>query len=1676
MASDRINASSARCDLGGGVGECVGLRGVGRGALGAVFRGSSSAPGAAASAEEVERWLGALAAACSDATASARPLRSLAVSRCALTDAAVAPLAAALAGNAPGGVAAAAPLLPRVFGKLCYLDLSGNSLTDACCAALARGCGTLRGSSSADADAAAATPGGLRALVLSGNQIGAGGAEALANAFFAGDDAAVGSASPRLLALSGNPLGDNGVAALAAVLQRRPQTCCLAALQLCDVGCGSIGCSALARAVPRLAALDVGHNAIPLGRLLELIRAVAQPLSRLRLANVVSGGGGLFRTPASQTLASALTERVSSLAELGVASNELKDEGVKPLLESLAVSPKPVLEVLDLKGNRLREGTGNLLAKLLAGPGGVRLRTLVLEANELGDLALAALSAGIAVSAPLRRLRLARNRFGDAGVEALAQALRHQARGAAAAAAAASSILQDAWLERIYSVGGETGDASAVSASGTWGCVSEELEDEEEMYAELGVREVDISFNMVTDEGAISLADVACSNGAMTQLNLYSTSVGDAGRAALKDAVQASYTRVQSAAGLVLGCADISGAPTARRPSRLPMPLFVQGLDIEDYCNSFTEQLRAWVEKIQHRDGTDTSLQVIVPLETQEHEFVNSGACEQPSRVSEAATVDEHRQQGQTASVASPDVQTSFAQLCVPLPLEAQAGLCATVADGDASPGDTPQTAGRRDAVARVAAAELLRGATPLASVVEHSPPVAQVHGGRCVLATASPPLSVAESHASSESTATARRGLGLLLQRTKHKLGKSVVFEADIANIKDVTAAQETFVPSASSSSPPVLYTVPRGHLSPRLLSGGQHETERLESLPLTPLPFASLHGNVASSAAGTNPKTSAGVTPPSEFARSPSEGSGQATAALGSLIGRARRSLKGTDVGSPSQQEQQITEKSSEKQNHAFAPQVQHHVQSVFPPEQVMNDGMHAFQPVVQTQKDVSMEEKDKDLLRWQLGNQAQFDLDEYYLGSAAVDQPQQQSMHAPREQFPKQPLAEEPEGEQPTIPDRTVRLEREVAELRQDVCRIDRTVSATLRGSSHEPEQEADVPDRIVDAGNSTAPQPVKATQSECAGPAAAQDATAAAAPESDVASAAAAAEPKAAAAAAGAASGAPPPPKGKGKAKGAAAPPLPPAKGRGKGAAPPPPPPRAGGGPGGAAAGAGGKGGGGASASAQAAKSAAPFARKLYWKPLDLADSEGTIFGSEARDTEQDQLQLDTTALKRMFEGEKAKDTESQRRSTTVLNRAQQKTTGLKLLSDDRARNVAIVLRRLPCSVKELTGILRDLAWESAAVSTDDMEQILDVIPTLEEANKLRQHRAPEARKALRDVEQMVLPLALLSRASARVRIVCVARNARREYGNTMRALHKLRSACDAIHRSRALRKVMLLALDLGNFINHGDSSKGAKAISIGSLLTLRDFKAGRNTALHFLCATLLRENPERDVAATLAQELAPVSKAVQECQLQTVQSQVRSFSRDYEVANAECKNFSQEYDGRSNNSKARARTESSDGLLLDENRPEGEDEEDVEEEEEPPFEDLQASPSHAELAASEAQEEEGATRFVEDVMKIRGSPRMRLRCMRRVLEKLKGLLLADYEKTVLQTQQTLLFCGVVAKRTSKDLPADLEPMLEQLKNFVSMFREVWEEVRADLPQYLQLFSGGDGASPLGNAQR
>jgi hypothetical protein len=395
-------------------------------------------------------------------------------------------------------------------------------------------------------------------------------------------------------------------------------------------------------------------------------------------------------------------------------------------------------------------------------------------------------------------------------------------------------------------------------------------------------------------------------------------------------------------------------------------------------------------------------------------------------------------------------------------------------------------------------------------------------------------------------------------------------------------------------------------------------------------------------------------------------------------------------------------------------------------------------------------------------------------------------------------------------------------------------------------------------------------------------------------------------------------------------------------------------------------------------------------------------------------------------------------------------------GMKVLSEDRAHQIAAGLRKFPCSMQEFICILRELRWESPAVTPAALEQALEAMPSNEEVALLvkSQDANKNAHKMLGPVEKLMLPLANMSRAAARVRTLCIAQRARACAIKTTHELSVLKDACLTVQGSLLLSTVIRLAAEVGNYIKYGSfqTSLAARAIdvkAVGSLLGLQEIKAGHSSALHFLCAKMMHAYPDLDIADMLLQELRPAVKAAT-IHVRSLEKRIRSFTRDLDATRAECQIFSRDY-----TTTAESREEYSGAFETN-------------------VEVASSSGSASGSSAGSGDEDNnkvGCVADVADVATIRGSARHRLKRLRQILEELNKLILGANEATVLQMRKMMDSDESARAGMREDgLPRHFgsgfargpDVIFENLAEFIEVFRQHWVEVRAELPSFLDHF--------------
>ncbi|KAM9772460.1 NACHT, LRR and PYD domains-containing protein 3-like isoform 5-T5 [Syngnathus typhle] len=225
--------------------------------------------------------------------------------------------------------------------------------------------------------------------------------------------------SLRELNLSWNDLCDDGLEALAAGLAK-PQ-CALQVLGLEWCKLSKKSCEALASVLSSpcsLRELNLGENDLGDDGLEALAAGLAKPQCTLQVLKLWTCK---LSKKSCEALASVLSSP-SSLRELDLSSNNLRDDGLETLAAGLA-KPQCTLQVLKLRECNLSKKSCEALASVLSSP--CSLRELDLGYNDLGDDGMEALAAGLAnPQCTLQVLKLYCCKLNKKSCEALAKALR----------------------------------------------------------------------------------------------------------------------------------------------------------------------------------------------------------------------------------------------------------------------------------------------------------------------------------------------------------------------------------------------------------------------------------------------------------------------------------------------------------------------------------------------------------------------------------------------------------------------------------------------------------------------------------------------------------------------------------------------------------------------------------------------------------------------------------------------------------------------------------------------------------------------------------------------------------------------------------------------------------------------------------------------------------------------------------------------------------------------------------------------------------------------------------------------------------------------------------------------------------------------------------------------------
>ncbi|KAM6308076.1 formin-like protein 3 [Podargus strigoides] len=287
----------------------------------------------------------------------------------------------------------------------------------------------------------------------------------------------------------------------------------------------------------------------------------------------------------------------------------------------------------------------------------------------------------------------------------------------------------------------------------------------------------------------------------------------------------------------------------------------------------------------------------------------------------------------------------------------------------------------------------------------------------------------------------------------------------------------------------------------------------------------------------------------------------------------------------------------------------------------------------------------------------------------------------------------------------------------------------------------------------------------------------------------------------------------------------------------------------------------------------------------WTALKPTQISGTVFGEL-----DDERVLEDLDLERFEELFKTKAQGSAPEPGCARSRGAQKVTPkVSLLEANRAKNLAITLRKAGRSAEEICRAIH--AFDLATVPVDFVECLMRFVPTEAEARALRQYeRERKALEELADEDRFMLHFSKVERLPQRMAIMAFLGNFAENLQMLTPQLNAIIAASASVKSSQKLKRMLEIILALGNYMN--SSKRGAVyGFKLQSLDLLLDTKSTdrKMTLLHFIALTVREKYPE---LATFWQELHFVEKAAA-VSLENVLLDVKELGRGMELLRREC---------------------------------------------------------------------------------------------------------------------------------------------------------------------------------------
>ena len=209
----------------------------------------------------------------------------------------------------------------------------------------------------------------------------------------------------------------------------------------------------------------------------------------------------------------------------------------------------------------------------------------------------------------------------------------------------------------------------------------------------------------------------------------------------------------------------------------------------------------------------------------------------------------------------------------------------------------------------------------------------------------------------------------------------------------------------------------------------------------------------------------------------------------------------------------------------------------------------------------------------------------------------------------------------------------------------------------------------------------------------------------------------------------------------------------------------------------------------------------------------------------------------------------RDTPKANDSASPSKGASVPSTNASLLDPRKSQNIAIVLKSLAVSRKEVI----DALFDGQGLNTDTVEKLARVAPTEEEQSLILEYKGDTSK--LPPAESFLYHiLKAVPSAFKRLNAMLFRLNYDTEILEIKEFLQTLELGCKELRKQGVFLKLLEAVLKAGNRMNAGTHRGNAQAFNLASLRKLSDVKStdGKTTLLHFVVEEVVRSEGKRAV--------------------------------------------------------------------------------------------------------------------------------------------------------------------------------------------------------------------------------